>query len=280
MATELSRWQAWGETIGAVAWPGFVLALLLWVALWSGLAMPASRAVRPSSLGPAHSRTAARTMLHALSGVLVVLLALLFLLIAASLGPDLALVQLDDGLSEAVGAYTPQSVLHAFSKLTKIGDPWPMVAWCTVIALLLWGAGQRSLAVGWVFATGGNALLNRMLKLVFERERPEHDSALAQVHGFSFPSGHSSSALVAWGMLAYLALRLLPARWHMPAWALASAMVFSIAASRVMLQVHYLSDVLAGLCSGGAWLTLCVATLESLRLRGPSPTNTERMPRR
>lgn len=52
---------------------------------------------------------------------------------------------------------------------------------------------------------------------VFARVRPEHVHGAAQANGFSFPSGHSSASMVAYAMLAYLAVRLLPRAWQVPA---------------------------------------------------------------
>jgi len=100
----------------------------------------------------------------------------------------------------------------------------------------------------------------------FERCDSIH-ACLKVPDAFSFPSGHTSSAVVMWGMLAYLALRLAPPRWQVPVLVLAVAMALSIAASRVFLQVHYLTDILAGLCSGAAWLAVCIASLEAARHR-------------
>jgi undecaprenyl-diphosphatase len=80
--------------------------------------------------------------------------------------------------------------------------------------------------------------------------------------GFSFPSGHSSGAVVAFGMLAYLGLRLLPQRWHLPVLLVAALLAFSVGVSRIILRVHYASDVAAGFASGTAWLAVCVTGIE------------------
>ena len=122
------------------------------------------------------------------------------------------------------------------------------------------------LALGWLVALLGNAVLNPLLKLVFARSRPVHDPSLAQAAtGFSFPSGHSSGAMVAYGMLLYVLLRVLPARWHPAAAMLAAALIVTTACSRVFLRVHFASDVAAGLLLGLSWLAVCVVSLEFAR---------------
>jgi len=136
-----------------------------------------------------------------------------------------------------------------------------------VVAGWLWRKRAHLLAIGWLLALGGNAVLNPVLKGVFERVRPLHDHGLAQATGFSFPSGHSSGAMVAGGMLLYVALRTLPARWHAPAAMAMVALVLGVACSRVFLRVHFASDVAAGLLSGLAWAGVCVAGLEFARHR-------------
>ena len=92
---------------------------------------------------------------------------------------------------------------------------------------------------------------------------------IAQAHGFSFPSGHSSASMAAFAMLAYLATRLLPRPWHLPAVLAAGALTFTTGWSRVVLQVHYASDVLAGWLLAGTWVLCTVLIMESVsRWRG------------
>ena len=62
-------------------------------------------------------------------------------------------------------------------------------------------------------------------------------------------------------------LRLLPLRWHRAVIAAAVAMVTVIGVSRILLQVHYFSYVLAGYASGLAWLVVCLGAAEWWRLR-------------
>lgn len=85
--------------------------------------------------------------------------------------------------------------------------------------------------------------------------------------GFSFPSGHSSGSVVAYGMLAYLSLRLLPVRWHLPSLLAMVALALTVGASRLFLGVHFASDVMAGFASGIAWLALCITSIEYIRWR-------------
>jgi undecaprenyl-diphosphatase len=67
-------------------------------------------------------------------------------------------------------------------------------------------------------------------------------------------------------MLAYLALRLLPTRWHLPVLLAAVLLAFSVGISRIILRLHYASDVAAGFASGTAWLAFCVTVIEFGRL--------------
>ncbi|KQU82558.1 PA-phosphatase [Variovorax sp. Root318D1] len=187
--------------------------------------------------------------------------------IASKLGDGRLLGLADQALADAIGDHVPWAALVVFSWLTHLGDAELLAPVCLIVALLLWRKAHHGLALGWMMALGGIVLLNPALKRIFARARPLHDHGLALETSFSFPSGHSAGAIVSYGMLMYLALRLLPARWHVPAAMAAAAAIVTIACSRVFLQVHFASDVAAGLLTGLAWLLVCVSSLEYARHR-------------
>ncbi|MDP2817816.1 MAG: phosphatase PAP2 family protein [Polaromonas sp.] len=197
--------------------------------------------------------------------------AALFAEIAEMLGDGRQLGRLDLLFSDTLAGNSPKNVLRVFTTITHLGDPLTLTVLCVLVALLLLYQRQRWLAAGWVLAIAGNALLNPALKAIFARTRPVHDQALVFADGWSFPSGHASSSVVAYGMLAYLLVRLLPAHWpaslRMAAVLLATVLAFTIGSSRVFLQVHFASDVLAGFASGTAWLAVCIGALELIRYR-------------
>lgn len=202
----------------------------------------------------------------------VVIAVAAFIAIAHSLAAGGAMEHFDTVVrSVAADHRTPEQVL-LFSRLTHLGDTATLLGLGALVAVLLAWRRRTSLGGIWLLAVCGNSLLNPSLKGYFERVRPVHDASIVNASGFSFPSGHSSGSLVAYGMLAYVALRTLPPRWRVragvPALVMAALAVLVTGISRVVLQVHYPSDVLAGWASGSAWLTACICVAEWARRRG------------
>lgn len=274
MNATTAAWGAWAGSHPYAVWlTGLALALgLAWlVHAGSTRAAPhcapwATRLPRPS--GPV---ALAATM--ALAGVLLWGCAHVLALLADAWGQPTAWAALDDSLATTLRASASTFTLTLFARFTHLGDTAVLAVLAVVVAVALWLHGRRMLATGWVVALAGNGLLTRAFKHSFERVRPVHTHEIAVAEGFSFPSGHSSSSLVAYGMLAFLAFRLLPARWHRPALLLAAAIVVTVGWSRVVLQVHFASDVLAGWITGSAWLACCLLVLRGAthwhRLRRP-----------
>lgn len=196
----------------------------------------------------------------------IVATAAAFAELAEALGPGDGLGRFDEAVAARLSQTLSPAALQMFSLLTHLGDVITLTAVSiAAVAWLLW-QGRRRMALAFALATAGGGLLNRLLKVTFERVRPPHDHGFAVVaEGWSFPSGHSAGAAVVYGMLAYVLLRATPRRWHAPLVAGAAALVFTIAFSRVMLQVHWVSDVAAGLASGTAWLLACVLIIDWLR---------------
>lgn len=195
--------------------------------------------------------------------------AAVFAEIAEALGDGPRAGQLDQLFSDALRASTAGWALQVFAWITRLGDTATLALLCVVVATGLLLRGRRWLALGWVLAVSGNALLNTTLKALFERTRPVHDSALVHADGWSFPSGHSSGSVVVYGMLAYVLIRSLPPavarRASLPLVLLATTLAFSVGCSRVFLQVHFATDVLAGFASGTAWLAVCISSVELAR---------------
>ena len=229
-----------------------VVALTWWAVRTHGVPL-ARRRLPPASSVPMYS---------AVGFGLVIGAAALFAEIAAQLGPDATMARADAALAAAIGTHASRATLQTFAALTHFGDTLTLALLGASVALLLWRQRQRALAFGWVLAVAGNALLNPALKRIFERVRPVHEHGLVNEISWSFPSGHTSGSTVAYGMLAYLALRLLPAVWHLPAVLAAAALAFTVGCSRIFLQVHYASDVAAGFASGLAWLAVSIASVE------------------
>jgi undecaprenyl-diphosphatase len=113
-------------------------------------------------------------------------------------------------------------------------------------------------------ATAGNILLNNVLKLFFDRERPSVFEWGTHAASSSFPSGHAMSATVVYGTVAYLLARLQKHLWARAiTLSFAVILVTLICLTRLYLGVHYPSDVLGGIIVGLAWAGFCMATLEA-----------------
>ena len=110
-------------------------------------------------------------------------------------------------------------------------------------------------------AVPGGLLLNVAVKEAVHRARPHYfESPVQALTSFSFPSGHTAGSVVFYGFVAWLLLRA-PSSAALRAAVLAGAftMVALVGTSRIVLGAHYLSDVLAALVEGCAWLAICLS---------------------
>jgi len=201
----------------------------------------------------------------AASFAIIVGAAALFAAIADEIGDGETLGFADQAFADGIAQSVPLDVIRIFARVTHLGDPWLLAVWCVLGAALLVWSKKRAVAIGFVIAIAGNGVLNTTLKRIFERVRPVHDREIVTADGWSFPSGHASGALVTYGMIAYVLMTVMPARWRLPAAMLATVIAVTTASSRVFLRVHFASDVLAGFASGTAWLAACIVSIELMR---------------
>ncbi|MCB1792530.1 MAG: phosphatase PAP2 family protein [Gammaproteobacteria bacterium] len=146
---------------------------------------------------------------------------------------------------------------HFFAIVSRLGDG---VAWYLLMLLLpvVYGrdgvtAALHMLAVGIVAL-----LVYKSLKHLTGRRRPCDRSPLVRRHApmldlYSFPSGHTMHAVGFTAVLLY----------HFPPLGVVvSPFVFLVASSRLVLGLHYPSDVIAGALIGGgvAWASIALLT--------------------
>lgn len=250
---------------GSHAFAGLA-ALLASALLAAGLFAWAARGAAPAPGGAPHPDRGARNERALAAAIGVALLA--FAAIAYGVTHGGAFVAADRAFSEAAHESLSAPMLRAFEWISWLGNGSFLALLCAAVVIALLARGERLLAIGIVAALGGNGLVDAVLKRVFTRVRPpDVGVVLEQFHGWSFPSGHAAGAMVGYGFLAYVALRLAPPRWRGPCLALAAALVALVGASRVFINAHFASDVLAGFASGTAWLLACVLVVERVRRR-------------
>jgi undecaprenyl-diphosphatase len=156
----------------------------------------------------------------------------------------------------------PGYVTEAIRDVTALGGVFlsTLATIAAVVALLFLKLRREAVLFALTVLLGW--LLNNSMKALIGRERPSLVPHLTDASGMSFPSGHSfASAMIYIGMaLAFASL----SRRHSVRYTLiGTAMVISalIAWSRVLLGVHYPSDVIAGWLGGAAWAFLAEALL-------------------
>jgi undecaprenyl-diphosphatase len=152
-------------------------------------------------------------------------------------------------------------------EVTSLGTGLVVLVLVVVTGLFLWLNKHKHSAILLAIATAGGLVLNNLMKMGFDRERPKIFDWGVHAMSSSFPSGHAMSAAVVYSTVAYLAARL--QRDHLTrvlTMSIAMVVIVMICASRVYLGVHYPSDVLAGAVIGLAWAAFCMATLEATQL--------------
>lgn len=173
----------------------------------------------------------------------------------------------DDAVMRFMGAHQIPWITNALVEVTMLGTGIVVAMIVAVAALFLWLYDYKHSATLLLVTTLGGMLLNIVLKLGFDRERPRFFEWGTHAMSSSFPSGHAMSAAIVYPTVAYLATRLQKSHAARFGTMLAAALiVFLICASRVYLGVHYPTDVLAGVLVGLAWSAFCMAALEVFQL--------------
>lgn len=159
-------------------------------------------------------------------------------------------------------AFADPGLVPAARLLTRLGDLSTVLAASALAAgwLLLRGHRRRALLLVAILAS--ERLLVEAMKAGLDRARPDPAGHQVAVQTMAFPSGHAANAMAVWLAIALLATAP-PLR--RAAVALALAIAFVTGLTRLVLGVHWPSDVIGGWAFGAAWTLLLV------RLFGTSP---------
>lgn len=153
-------------------------------------------------------------------------------------------------LQELRTAWADQAMIFA----TELGSaPVAVSVLVAVSATFAWKRCWRTLAY-WLAAIGFAQALVLVLKLTLGRARP-----IAMYDGleqFSFPSGHAAISIVLFGFLAFLVSLRKPAKLGLVVSMSAALLIGVISFSRLYLGASWLSDTLASLGLGSAWVAL------------------------
>jgi undecaprenyl-diphosphatase len=141
--------------------------------------------------------------------------------------------------------------------LTDLGGTGYLVVGFVIVGAIDYWRHRNAWVLPFLTVTlGGVALVNNGLKWLVDRERPDV-AHLVNTAGSSFPSGHSAAAACAWFTFALVVARHWPRRWRAVTAGTAAMIAVAVAASRALLGVHWLTDVVAGLFVGWCWFVLC-----------------------
>lgn len=173
---------------------------------------------------------------------------------------------IDQWTRELVEGFVDSSLYTIAFLITNLGSRQFLIPFVIVAAIVLGGLYRHWLPpVMFVGGTLFSYLLNGIVKDIIQRERP---TVLIEANavGNSFPSGHAMISMVCYGLLAYFLSRKMKSRKiSLIIQIFFSFIIFIIGISRFIINVHYLTDVLAGFVIGFIFLICFIYLYERLQ---------------
>lgn len=191
----------------------------------------------------------------------------LFAVLAYLVRSNAHLHGLDNGVAKWGFAHATAWSTRGLNAVTQLGDINLVVVFCIVLAVGETIVERSVWVIPFVAAVmGGEEILQLTVKELAHRVRPAFYPATASL-GPSFPSGHSATAAAFYACAALLLgrRRARPVRAVLAG--LAAGIAVAVAASRVLLDVHWLTDVIAGLALGWMWFSVCAIAFGGRILR-------------
>ena len=175
-------------------------------------------------------------------------------------------MRLDTPIRNAVHARSSPPLTGMMRGVSLIGSEVVLVPIGVILVWRLVAAKRRRAAVVFGVAALGAEALDQIMKLLFDRPRPEPFFGLASPITHSFPSGHAMVSCCFFGVLAVILTAREPSRARrISIFAAAAILVALMGFSRVYLGFHYPTDVLAGYAAAVVWLAVVRAVLMAFK---------------
>jgi membrane-associated phospholipid phosphatase len=209
---------------------------------------------------------------------LLLLGGLLFAVLAVNVRTNGPLLAWDMPIDQALHARATHDILLDFDVMRFSGTLGRETAVGITVLLglyWLWKRHWQAFSMLLIGVIGGNIWFE-VLSGFFGRHRPVWPDPLDPLPGPGFPSGHSMTAMLLYGLILYLLFPRLPSwRWRLLAVLDAVLIVLLVGYSRLYMGAHYPTDVLAGYAFGLAWGALVYTGLELLHRRRSTPHRAE-----
>ena len=228
---------------------------------------PRLRALLRSRLDPA-SETG--LLLSVAVGVVVVSMSA-FGVVAAMIRADRGLASYDLAFARWGADNASSASTEGLKLISLLGGYPPVVALSCLVALAEYRRKMgRSVVPLLVLVVGGQFAVTNAIKFTVDRARPDI-SQLTGFAGTSFPSGHAAAAAATYAVFAMVLGRRRSPRVKALLGGAAVAISVAVAATRVLLGVHWFTDVVAGVFVGWAWFTLVSLAFGGRVLRFGAP---------
>ena len=212
-----------------------------------------------------------RFALHVFIGFPLTILLILFVIniltfseIAENVIDSEAIVVIDQEVTHFLFKARNQMVGQIFYLISYLGSQKGSIIIGAIVSVVLLKQGRKTYFVALWLVLLGVGLSVRYGKNIFHRIRPA-DVGFYEETNFSFPSGHSTTAMVLFGMIAYFLIRNSHHRKQRILYLLLGLFIILLVGfSRIYLGVHFLSDVLGGYLLGATWMIMGITVIEWL----------------
>lgn len=157
---------------------------------------------------------------------------------------------------QAMALIGPAWLESVVRDITALGSKWILIYAMLLSSGLLMMSNKTSHAKALVIMTMGGAIIGMGAKYLFARPRPDLVEPLIHTYTPSFPSGHAMTSMVFFLSLAVLTAPLFKqakARRAVLAMAIISSVL--VGGSRIVLGVHWPTDIIAGWLLGILWVS-------------------------